>query len=474
MLDYKVIIIDDRSERNDLYRRMFGDGFEIVQIINHPLAESELSKLDCHCFIIDFVLDQGAWSDNKYSVLWLLSNLPQDIPIIILSGEWTKKITSTDIIELLNTKKKIIDFLDWKDFESENSLFSLNLRIKNDLVNHYSMVLELKDENKTINILHISDLQFGDKYIAESYKLDYKLLAEWINRNNSIDILVISGDIAYSGKEAEYEKAYKWLSAFCENLFLTSNDPNKIILIPGNHDRDLDFEAANNYSFDFSSRKFQEVVRNYYQNYSLIPFSKFAYRLTNNIDMLKQENNYFGKNNYFEPWGLEFLYINTISSYSTKSENLFNDKLFVQIDQDLLDSISTKSLFDRTKLFTILIGHHGPDKLGFSQDEAIWSPIRSFIDTHRINLFLYGHQHHQKTRILQDEDGEFANYLIHSCAPTLLLKQEVRTNDSMRGFDIISLERKENLVRNVIFYHCAIKGTKIKIENYKKYSKIKY
>lgn len=96
------------------------------------------------------------------------------------------------------------------------------------------------NSKKKLTWLHISDLHFkeGDNYDSEvvtrSLINSVKELCE--SENNCYpDIIFLTGDVAYSGKSSEYEKASAFLDSLLEKTKCTKD---KLFIIPGNHDLD--------------------------------------------------------------------------------------------------------------------------------------------------------------------------------------------------------------------------------------------
>lgn len=91
--------------------------------------------------------------------------------------------------------------------------------------------------------IHLSDIHFGlgirgnsplYKDIRNEVLRDCKDIANKIGPANAI---IITGDIAYSGKDREYESARKWLNELCSAI---ECPVESIFVIPGNHDVDRD------------------------------------------------------------------------------------------------------------------------------------------------------------------------------------------------------------------------------------------
>lgn len=100
-----------------------------------------------------------------------------------------------------------------------------------------------------LRILHLSDLHFtcskkqGDKWAVNAFNeqmVNRSMLAaieQLTCKNICFDLIIITGDIAFSGKSDEYEVAGLF---FKELLEKTKLDKNRLFLIPGNHDVDRD------------------------------------------------------------------------------------------------------------------------------------------------------------------------------------------------------------------------------------------
>ncbi len=93
-------------------------------------------------------------------------------------------------------------------------------------------------------LLHLSDIHFH-KRSGCSFDLDVDLrlsmeteAGEFIKKKGGrVHGIIITGDVVYSGKKMEYEKAENWLTSLCEKL----NCPEENIwTVPGNHDVDWD------------------------------------------------------------------------------------------------------------------------------------------------------------------------------------------------------------------------------------------
>jgi predicted MPP superfamily phosphohydrolase len=91
-----------------------------------------------------------------------------------------------------------------------------------------------------LKILHLSDIHFYSFGDNEHLDLDFDLrnelerdLTRLMDSIKAIDVVLIGGDIAFSGKKEEYEKASVWIKSICK---ITNCKEENVLVVPGNHD----------------------------------------------------------------------------------------------------------------------------------------------------------------------------------------------------------------------------------------------
>src|ERR1700680_1843745 len=96
-----------------------------------------------------------------------------------------------------------------------------------------------------ITLIQLSDIHFieGKNWIAD--KSERIASAAWSDDpSTAAYVLVVAGDIAYSGKEAEYANAHHFVSELHRALRSGRTEPTLITtFVPGNHDCDFDRET---------------------------------------------------------------------------------------------------------------------------------------------------------------------------------------------------------------------------------------
>jgi hypothetical protein len=92
---------------------------------------------------------------------------------------------------------------------------------------------------RDVRILHLSDLHFSDRTAWDAGTVLDRLAKDVEQISNSgkpLDLLIITGDIAFSGKQAEYGLARTWL---VDRLLPAARlNPASLVIVPGNHDVD--------------------------------------------------------------------------------------------------------------------------------------------------------------------------------------------------------------------------------------------
>ena len=129
-----------------------------------------------------------------------------------------------------------------------------------------------------LQILHISDLHVkAGKLFDRSVVLDPMLerIREDARRDLKPEIVVVTGDIAYSGKAAEYKSARAFFDDLMQKLDL-KND--RLFIVPGNHDVDFDEYRPNDHPHYENMQKLNE------------DFEKTKYRK----DLIKGIRTYYG------------------------------------------------------------------------------------------------------------------------------------------------------------------------------------
>lgn len=104
-----------------------------------------------------------------------------------------------------------------------------------------------------ISIIHLTDIHLRNKNNSIESKIDAlkKACCSPIISRTPV-FIVVSGDIAFSGKEDEYIVAYNLFKEISDYINSQKNTEVKFIMVPGNHD--CDFDLSNTAREDLQSR----------------------------------------------------------------------------------------------------------------------------------------------------------------------------------------------------------------------------
>jgi len=447
-MKYKVLVIDDEIKRHSQYVTILGNYFDLDFIINPSQDFNKLIDKSFDAYIIDVVLP-SAWSN-------CVGELDKVKPTIIVSSKWEDAKIHLNAFTDFN----IVHFFGWDEFQTntiattindETGIPSINNKILFTLNKHYSLSSLKKEENDSIKILHISDLQFGDPSYNDDSFLNQDIISNKLNELGiDIDLIVITGDIAFSGLPSEYNDASKWLHKLSVNLFDFTNYNKNILFVPGNHDTTFDISIINKWKFNgklFNPEnivdKEVELRENEIDDFDLLkfaPYRTFGYSLTRDERFLQENLSYI--NDSFASWGLRFIHINTCES--TDYKDIWGYKLKDSTLEMLNDQ---KNSFDKHDLFSIVLCHHGPEHLGYNigGHKKEWLHLKNFLSLKNTKLFLHGHTHGEfNSRKISLDDKEM------DCIQTgtLNLKKLANPDDS-RNFLVIELKRINGKVNNL-------------------------
>ncbi|HVV16078.1 MAG TPA: metallophosphoesterase [Polyangia bacterium] len=120
------------------------------------------------------------------------------------------------------------------------SLLSMIVSVPRQSTNLKASANQVTSEShrRRFRVLHISDTHFSEEAWDQNHILS--ALAEDVSsfreRSGAADLVIFTGDIAQTGKAAEYRMADEWLRQ--RLLPAAAVEPERVVLVPGNHDVD--------------------------------------------------------------------------------------------------------------------------------------------------------------------------------------------------------------------------------------------
>ncbi|BED90187.1 hypothetical protein PspMM1_26550 [Pseudoalteromonas sp. MM1] len=466
----KVLVVDDHLKA---HKELF-DSF-----LNAPDFSVK------YCFTADDFVNAAI---ESYDVVLLdinldLWKLTYEKALQIIGESAPIALTSTAFKESFTTKK--LQEGRWSHPESKIiQVFDMRLltigvdkgEINKSSANTFSEILraliqpkELLDKanNKEITLLHISDPQYGDPGTDDWSILLEQQIGDYLKENlYDPDIMVISGDIAFSGKKEEYEIAKVELRKLLEATSL-QNNLNSLVLVPGNHDVDFRMSSVPSLdsSFDKTNNSVQVTQNSYIHGgnsvFGMALFRKFAYELTTDPKWILSENLSW-VNDKLSHIGLRFIHLNTADQISTSNINVPS-----------LDTITTNQISDELRkdnnFFTIAVSHHGPAEKDYANGDHLsedWSRVSQLFKAGRVQMWLHGHGHARLTLVqsllgkpseskdLSEENNRphrlQTNEVVRVMAPSSHLNSTKRAVGERRGFNIVKLKRLDDGTINKI------------------------
>ncbi len=323
--------------------------------------------------------------------------------------------------------------------------------------------------NDPIRVLHISDVQTGG-FDDKTLKLEANRCADKILEHCNYSpptCVAFTGDVTEYAAPSQYKSAHDWISYFFARLGLGSLPARNVFYVPGNHDVNLYLAAASLVMLITEKHKLKmklsttEVQQADLLKYAYTPFRDFLAKicdrplllndsndLTNDTDCLI-EDTYYQSLTWVEAryrhLGVVFYGLNTaqpLKAFEFPGREV-NPKALALIGDNLKRTISDCG---GNPPLVVGLGHHCP--VSASEDSAVSNPEefnKFFLGGVKTALFLHGHTH--KHELEYSSSGGLR--IVRSCAATLTKPASARPNDTLRGFNLLELNREDNIVKTL-------------------------
>jgi|WetSurSiteA1Bulk_404760.scaffolds.fasta_scaffold00050_13 predicted phosphodiesterase len=246
--------------------------------------------------------------------------------------------------------------------------------------------------NQKFTWLHLSDFHVGLDEHGQTQLFQY-IINHVKEKNKNPDFIFITGDIAQSGLEKEYEK---FGTEFIEPLQKNLSENCKIFVVAGNHDTDRNKQKFFTPSEILNTTNFFDPTKQGLENRQfLLPrFEKYRdfQQLYFDGDWLNSEKGYFVYQDKLNDIQLGIVGINT--AWLSKDNN---DKGNLTAGKAIIESALTEIQNCEVK---IILGHH---PLDWFYDN---NPIRSLFAKNQI-IYLHGHLHEGNKRYEESAGHQF-------------------------------------------------------------------
>ncbi len=451
IVDDQVILGENRKPQYQAFKKLLNTkadsfifSFDYLEDIS--LLPEMITMNDYDGAIVDVVLDDYWPSANIDDVVDQLGKLR--IPIALVSKQWNE--LNSDKLNRAFKSKHAKTVLNWRDVSEEQfgeSAYAVGQIIKL-VCEQKGLMLEYESHDQSINIIHMSDLQFGG-FDSSRLKQEASLTADKVineTRGGGLTFLAITGDVAERASKSEYQAAKEWINYFTAEIE-GSNRSIHVLVVPGNHDVSIPLASSSRISLVKDDDGKHIVTLNQQVNdkdlldFAYKPFADFSNEVSDTQYLADLQSELAWVESRFRHLGVVFYGINT--STPVNPEGL----PFRKVAADHLAAIDKhlKKLFVDSIPQALVIGlcHHSP--VSAQEDDSVANP--EVFESHfgsrvKTGIFLHGHVH-KRAIVYSSESG---CRLVRSCASTLNKGPKDRPKDSLRGFSVLKLSRKNNNV----------------------------
>lgn len=438
-MKYSLLVVDDNyGRRKETYDHLLGSDFDLEFLSTQN--QFEAANLDSsHAIVVHVNLVEG-WVMSLKDVL----ERTKGKPVILVSAQWTSGSTKGVLDYVFRNARdyNVVHFIFLKEAASDDYNEATRATITFALDKHYGRAQFEVGDNDPINILHISDPQFGDELDPASFAIENDL-AELFGKDRNarhVDFIAITGDITYSGRPSEFIEAEKWIERLMKALWKEKYlVRDRLLLVPGNHDVNLGLLAADIYQYVFKSKGYAKHSRDKeHVQFGLTPFREFAYKLTRDPQCLSSQDVCW-VNDSFRYLGLRFYHLNSAANITPSAPDASS------VPPDFLLPIKERE----EDVFPIVLSHHGPSHSKFDQTKCYdnWEDIKQFLKHSRAKLLLHGHGHARTATHLDDWDE--TRGIVRVMAPSTHLILKKQSPGERRGFNMITLEREGMRVKKI-------------------------
>ncbi len=435
----RLLVIDDALDepagifggaRRAYYQKL--DEYFEVRYLERPADLSGLiNRREVDAALIDFVLD--AWGVSALTLLKIIDNR---IPTALISNHWTPNFND---LRLAMDTHSISRLFVWEEMVKPHGRELVGLWLNLSIEKNQGYDLAEFGEDQSYKIVQLSDLQFGSAG-PDTFNTDTQLALQAIGAawGGPPQLIALTGDVAETGRPAEYKEAEVWIDGFGKRLGSLWTRKN-VKLIPGNHD--VSFPLALASRIDTVEKKIDPAGIRVadLQPSAFAPFRQFA-KLFGDMDEWDGEQSYWVSSRH-RHWGIILFGYNTCE--------LLDDW---GVPTRKLDEKNIAALFEQLRTLkrdvpdAVIIGlmHH-----------PLTGDIENIVNAQvfRRNLtrelgtivLLTGHVHAASSSVVTGDGPGFLQ-VIGSTFSKLAGK---RPEGSQRGFNLIELKRTKGVVRQI-------------------------
>jgi UDP-2,3-diacylglucosamine pyrophosphatase LpxH len=277
----------------------------------------------------------------------------------------------------------------------------------------------------TAIVLHLSDIHFrsgSDPVLSRAEQIAASVFSNLADA--SVVLMIVSGDIAFSGKSEEYEGATALLTQVCERIRKEREIPVHVFVVPGNHDCDFSKTNAARRTLvkHLTESLSPEIDDSVIQTCTFVQDAFFSFR-----DKVEEQADRVGDRlRWIARVEVEGRVIGVEALNVSWTSQLHEEpgRLFFPVDR------YSRSKQDDLDLRLVVL-HHPLN--WFSQ--SMYRPFRTFVRK-GTSIVFSGHEHQGAVGIIQDADVDSSAY-VEGC----VLQGEVDLSDS--SFNVVVIDLAE-------------------------------
>jgi len=477
-----LVIDDDYPGRRDQYLRLahgsLAEASFDLQVAAMPLQADQIATLceQAQVGLVDIYLDPLGRADpfeiaSGINVLDLIHERNPQLPIFLVSSHWDN--LTMPIYRDLISRKQIVGGVSLRLLDDISECARARLDLVRAVQDARGFAATSLGPDEELLLLHLSDLQVGAPWVGGGGDLQaagdqlvnevFQALPTAPNgKAVAPHLLAVTGDVAEHGEPAEFRAGFGLLEKLRSRLGVSREG---CFVVPGNHDVCLPMASSHLIEYSFSSpfalggksrnpRTVAESRMRGLDRFGLVPFQEACSAFTGRgdwnarveFDADTQPTSWF-HSQAFAALGVSLLGINTVTRLGPE------DPANAQVSQTVVNQIASRLDAIRQRetgyrdLVHLVLLHHSPwagmgdPTLHGNGGEYLLSQLERFGDC----IVLFGHIHTPITNVhtytlLSSRQALFAS------PSTATLRSASRPEDSLRGFHLITLERRNDMV----------------------------
>lgn len=458
----RLLIIDDELDlvptgggepRRTLYEKLASD-FALSFLERPAELHDALERRDFDAILMDFVLEE--WGIDARDII---NEIHDSVPVALISKSW-----STNFGSLTSTigSFPVARLFTWDDMVTPRAREMVMFWITSAIRSRYGNLAVGYGPNDPLRIVQFSDMQFNATN-GKRYEIDTQVAVQTIQSNwaDPPHFLALTGDIAEAGRPSEYDMARDWVATLRKRL---GQDRYQIEVLstPGNHDVCWPLALAQRIDVRDKILTHGDTFYPELARYAFSPFREFS-RSVEPADRWSKSRHYWVSGTYRQA-GLILFGLN--SSENLDSWGMPTRTLVEATVAGLFDDIATLKR-DAPDALVVGLMHHPLDQ----SDESVVNSTefkRNIHDTIGSIILLTGHVHEDTSTLTQV--GQRPGVL-QIASSTFTLAATKRPEDSVRGFNLIELERKNDSVVGIEVQTFSIIGHQLKAVSSMRYKR---